>query len=226
MARCIRGHPGISQCVSRHGILACDLRIRLLRRSIMFRTPRPRSQLSHASARHSRPPQQPAWGTRSPRLHEIQELGSQRLAAQFVREARSLFARGAAAQPVQTVAVAFADFVRRKSRDLRPRGRRGRSHGLGRSSASVDGPFGTSAATWAGAFPARTWASAGTEDTTSFAAFASVEAPFEVSATAWAGDFPARTWASTLADWAWALLPWAARNERHPSSDPIRWAIR
>jgi hypothetical protein len=37
MARCIRGHPGISQCVSRYGILACDFRIRLLRRSIMFR---------------------------------------------------------------------------------------------------------------------------------------------------------------------------------------------
>ena len=58
-------------------------------------------------------------------LHQAQELRSQLLAAQFAREARSLVARGAAAQPFQTVPITFADFFRRKSRDLGPRGRWG-----------------------------------------------------------------------------------------------------
>src|SRR5208337_2226316 len=40
MARSIRGHPGIGHCVSRYGVLARDFSIiRLLRRSINFRSP-------------------------------------------------------------------------------------------------------------------------------------------------------------------------------------------
>jgi hypothetical protein len=58
-------------------------------------------------------------------LYQANELRSQLLAAQLAREARSLVAVGAAAQLFQTVPISFADFVRRKSRNLGPRGRRG-----------------------------------------------------------------------------------------------------
>src|SRR5208282_1003358 len=44
-ARSIRGHPGIGHCVSRYGVLACGFSlIRLLRRSINFRSPTPAVQ--------------------------------------------------------------------------------------------------------------------------------------------------------------------------------------
>jgi hypothetical protein len=141
--------------VSRQGILACDFRIRLLRRSRMFRAHElgPSFRMRRRVIRNLRGGRRGGRVAQAP--HEIQELRSQPLAAQFVREARSLVARGAAAQPFQTVPVTFADFVRPKSRDLTP-GEGGAEPMTSLTAfVSVDAPFETSAPGGAGAFSAR-----------------------------------------------------------------------
>ncbi len=67
--------------------------------------------------------------------HQRQELGSQLVAAQLLLEPSGLLWRGTAAQPFETVAVTFADFVRRQIRGFQSRGRRSRTH-------AVSGRFG------------------------------------------------------------------------------------
>ena len=63
-------------------------------------------------------------------LQQTLKLRPQFLAAQLVREARGLVARGVAAQPRKAVRVTLADLIRTERRDFGPCGGTGRSRGL------------------------------------------------------------------------------------------------
>ncbi len=193
MARCIRGHPGISQCVSLPWNSWCATS-----GSVSFVAlysspyPRPRSQLSCASARHSRPPRAGGVGAAKPKLPmRPKSLG------------RYVSQPNPGAKPA---ASSLVGLLRNRSR---------------RSPSRLQFSLGVRAATC-------TPGEGRAEPMTSLTAFASVDAPFETSAPGGVGACPARSSFSTsaFADWAWTPLPCAVRNERHPSSDPIRWAIR